>query len=133
MNTDKIIKIIAVFLIINMFFISGITKFKNFNSEVLRLNNKLPYLTNYNNILIVFAGILEIIAPLIIFYCLIKKLYFENLSNLENKLNVLSIIGLIIFTILATFIFYFPFTGQKWYPFISNTVTTGALLTLLII
>lgn len=133
MNFEKILKIIAVFLIINMFFLSGIGKFINFNSELGRLNKKLPNYGISNNIFIILAGLLEIVAPIIILYCLIKKIYFNNLSNIENNLNTLSIIGLIIFTVLATFIFYYSFTGMKWYPFISNTVTIGALILLLLI
>ena len=112
---------IASSLLILMFVISGFTKVISFgNSEAKRLLKKLPFLTIFLSTVIVFcAGLWEIIASFIVLY---------GVWNNNNKYLQIGSYLLIVFTILATLIFYFfPF---KHLPFLSNLTTIGALFLL---
>ena len=68
--------------------------------------------------------LLEIAAPLII------ALYSYNANPKLYIYAKLSILGLIIFTILATLIYHFPPIGSNYYSFMSNLSTLGGLLLL---
>ena len=114
------IKITSSFLIL-MFIVSGLTKFFTLGkSESKRLSKKLFNLNKTFSQFIVFgAGLWELIASIIILY----GIWYSNKSFLHY-----GSLMLIIFTIIATVIFYIkPF---KYLPFLSNLTTTCALLLL---
>jgi len=68
--------------------------------------------------------LLEIVAQLIV------SLYSYN-SNAELYIYTkLSLLGLIVFIILATFLYHFPPYGPNYYSFMSNLSTLGGLLLL---
>ena len=72
--------------------------------------------------IIIGVILLEIIAPFIISlsaFTSIKKIYTQ-----------LAIIGLIVFTILATLIYHFPPYAANYYSFMSNLSTIGGLMVL---
>ena len=114
------IKITSSFLIL-MFIVSGLTKFFTLGkSESKRLSKKLLNLNKTFSQYIVFgAGLWELIASIIILY----GIWYSNKLFLHY-----GSLMLIIFTIIATVIFYIkPF---KYLPFLSNLTTTCALLLL---
>lgn len=115
---NSVLFAILVFLL--MFFISGATKVSSLGaSESARLATKLPKgISEYSQMIVLFAGIFELISSLAIVYG----------SVYDNKDNAIyGIYGLILFTILATIIFYaFPF---KYKPALSNlSVISGLYL-----
>ena len=104
-----------------MFIVSGLTKFFTLGkSESKRLSKKLFNLDKTFSQFIVFgAGLWELIASIIILY----GIWYSNKSFLHY-----GSLMLIIFTIIATVIFYTkPF---KYLPFLSNLTTTCALFLL---
>jgi hypothetical protein len=103
-----------------MFLISGSTKVYSLGaSESARLATKLPEgISDFSQVIVLFAGLFELISSLAVVY-----------GSVYNKPDVAiyGIYGLILFTILATFIFYaFPF---KYKPALSNlSVISGLYL-----
>ena len=75
---------------------------------------------------IIISGVilLEIVAPFII------SIYSYNSNQKLYTYTKLSILGLIIFTILATLLYHFPPFGENYYSFMSNLSTLGGLLLL---
>ena len=120
------LKSFSVFLIGIMFLLSGIFKMTDFDFTVTKLMDhinmliKIPLL--FGKILIILAIILEIVAPLVIFY--------SEVTNKYKKYASISCLSLFVFTILATLIFHFPPKGRHYYPFMSNLSTLGGLLLL---
>lgn len=118
---DKLsVKITSSFLIL-MFLISGFRKLLTLGkSEHERLSKKLFNLNKTFSQIIVFgAGLWELIGSFIILY----GIWYSNKSFLHYGSLIL-----VIFTIIATLIFYVrPF---KYLPFLSNLTTTCALLLL---
>jgi len=110
------------FLCIIMFIISGFDKMLNFNKSKKRLIKHLDSLDERSaNLFIGATIVLEIVAPLIIMYCLVTK------GKLKDQ-AVYSAYALALFTAVATFIFYFPPEGNKLYGFLGNTTTFGCML-----
>ncbi len=107
-------------LLILMFIISGISKITSFGAnESKRLSKKINIPKNYSQSIVFLAGIWELISSIIL---LIGIWYFNKTLIHYGSLS------LIMFTIIATFIFYtVPF---KHLPFLSNLTTICALLLL---
>lgn len=106
-----------------MFFLSGIEKFGKIPEKSKSLAERFNTTPSpVFNIIIICAAILEVLAPLIILYCAFtgKNLY----------LGIIAAIALFLFTISVTFIYKYPPTGAKYYPFISNITTAGCMLLL---
>ena len=108
-------------LLILMFLISGFSKtFTLGKSESKRLSNKL----NINNedisrIIVFIGGLWEIVSCIILLY---------GIWTLNETMIMIGSTSLVIFTIIATFMFYiFPF---KHLPVLSNLTTLCALLLL---
>lgn len=115
-----IVQIISSLLIL-MFLISGFSKiFTLGKSESKRLSKKL----NIDNqdicrIIVFLGGLWEIISCIILLY---------GIWNLNETMIIIGSISLVIFTIVATFMFYiFPF---KHLPVLSNLTTLCGLLLL---
>lgn len=102
-----------------MFVYSGISKMITLGrSEGNRFAKKVNISPNNGNIIVLLAGIFEIVCCLIIIYGILSD---------KNKYIKIGIYGLVIFTLLATLIFYtFPFKNIK---FLSNfTIMCGLLM-----
>ena len=103
-----------------MFLISGIYKLIDPSLSMKKLA-KCPFVTLKNSrllfIIIILAGLWEIIASLAV--------YFGN-----KKQQLTGVYSLALFTILATLLCHFPPLGFTYYPFISNVTTLGGLLCL---
>jgi len=115
---------IASLFITLLFFLSGFNKIKDFNQVTKGFVNKTKIPLFLSKIVILGVILLEIIAPLII------TLYSYNLNKSLYPYTKLSLIGLIIFTILATLIYHFPPVGSNYYSFTSNLSTIGGLILL---
>lgn len=118
-------KLLIITTVMNfMFFVSGFDKLFHFPKVVMGLQNRLqidlPLL--FFQSMIVFAIIIEIVCPMIIFYSSLKR-------NKENDaLGFYASSLLIVFTVLATLLYHFPPTiSVKYYPFMSNLSLIGGL------
>lgn len=114
-------------LIVLMFFLSGFEKLFSFNSTVISLQEKTiqSFPLNFYKFIILLVILIEIIAPSIIMY--------SSFTNKYKKLSYYSILSLVIFTLLATFI-YHPlniYSYKKSIPFWANMSILGGLLLLL--
>lgn len=112
---------IAIVLFTVMFIVSGTYKtFTLGNSESKRFSNKVGTPENLSKIIVFLAGLFELIASALIIYGI-----FTN----NDFIAEIGVYGLIIFTVLATLIFYVsPF---KYQPFLSNlSVIMGLYLIL---
>jgi uncharacterized membrane protein YphA (DoxX/SURF4 family) len=116
--------LISTIYITLLFFISGFDKIKDFMKVVKGFMNKTKLPLLLSKIIISVVILLEIVAPFII------ALYSYNANPKLYTYAKLSILGLILFTILATFLYHFPPTGSNYYSFMSNLSTLGGLLLL---
>ena len=116
--------LISTIYITLLFFISGFHKITDFIQVVKEFTNRTKIPFTLSKIIIICVILLEIIAPLII------SLYSYNHNPLLYTYAKLSLLGLIVFIILATFMYHFPPVGQNYYSFMSNLSTLGGLLLL---
>lgn len=116
---DLIVKIVSSLLIL-MFIISGVTKvFTLGEIESKRLSNKLNLNIDISQLIVFIGGLWEIISCVLLLY---------GIWTLQENLILYSSISLVLFTIIATFMFYvFPI---KYLPILSNLTTVCALLLL---
>ena len=107
-------------LLILMFILSGISKiFTLGKSESSRLSKKLSINENFGQLIVFFAGVWEIISCIILLY---------GIWTFNQTLIYYGSLSLVIFTIIATLIFYvFPF---KHLPVLFNLTTICALILL---
>jgi uncharacterized membrane protein YphA (DoxX/SURF4 family) len=116
--------LISTIYITLLFFLSGFHKITDFIQVVKEFTNRTKIPFTLSKIIIICVILLEIIAPLII------SLYSYNHNPLLYTYAKLSLLGLIVFIILATFMYHFPPFGQNYYSFMSNLSTLGGLLLL---
>lgn len=116
--------LISTIYITLLFFISGFHKIKDFIDVVKGFMNKTKIPFTLAKIIISGVILLEIVAPLII------SLYSYNANPKLYTYTKLSLLGLIVFTILATLLYHFPPFGANYYSFMSNLSTLGGLLLL---
>jgi len=116
--------LISTIYITLLFFISGFHKIKDFMDVVKGFMNKTKLPLLLAKIIISGVILLEIVAPFII------SLYSYNSNPKLYTYTKLSLLGLIVFTILATLLYHFPPLGSNYYSFMSNLSTLGGLLLL---
>jgi len=116
--------LISTIYITLLFFISGFHKIKDFMNVVKGFMSKTALPLLLAKLIISGVILLEIIAPLII------ALYSYNANPKLYTYTKLSLLGLIVFTILATLLYHFPPFGTNYYSFMSNLSTLGGLLLL---
>lgn len=116
---DLIVKIVSSLLIF-MFIISGVTKvFTLGKIESKRLSNKLNLNIDISQLIVFIGGLWEIISCVLLLY---------GIWTLQENLILYSSMSLVLFTIIATFMFYvFPI---KYLPILSNLTAVCALLLL---
>ena len=116
--------LISTIYITLLFFISGFHKIKDFMNVVKGFMSKTALPLSLDKLIISGVILLEIAAPLII------ALYSYNANPKLYTYTKLSLLGLIVFTILATLLYHFPPFGTNYYSFMSNLSTLGGLLLL---
>lgn len=116
--------LIQAFLLVILFFLSGFDKINNVSKLADGLKNKVNLNINIDlyKLAIIIVILLEIFAPIIIMYSVGYKKYY--------KYSYYSTIGLILFTILATFLYHFPATGKNYYSFMNHVALVGGLMLL---
>lgn len=122
MDTNRII---ATSLLLSMFVLSGFQKILTFEKTVDNVYNKVHYVNVTLTQLGVFLVILlEIIAALFIIYSISTNQYSEYAK--------LCIWGLIVFTVVVTFMYHPPDLSSyyKSIPFWANVSLLGGLLLL---
>ena len=107
-----------------IFFLAGFNKIRHFNQVSKGLSHKTRLPLILSKLVIIMVIILEIIAP----FMITVSAYYTS-ANMEMYAK-LSILGLIIFTVLATLLYHFPPYGANAYSFMSNLSTIGGLLLL---
>ena len=115
---------LIVTLLTIMFFLSSFSKIKDYPNVVKgfkkRFEKKLFNIPNiFYNLAIVIAICIQFFCPLIILYSIYNPKY--------KMYGFFASIWLIIFTILATYLYHFPPSGKEYYPFISNVTTICGL------
>ena len=116
--------LISTIYITLLFFLSGFHKINNFTTTVQGLMKKTTFPLLLSKIIISCVILLEIVAPFII------SLYTYNSNPKLYTYTKLSLIGLMVFIILATVIYHFPPFGSNYYSVMSNLSTLGGLLLL---
>lgn len=113
--------LLSIIIFVLMFIISGINKVSTLGtSEMTRFALKVPQLSEYSQMIVLLAGLLECIASAAIIY----GAYTGN-----KEMAIYGIYSLILFTIVATLIFYaFPF---KYKPALSNLSIIAGLFLML--
>ena len=115
---------IIVILVTIMFFLSSFQKIGNFekvsNDLQTQVSKKLFDISlDLARLGIVCAILIQFFCPLIILYSVYNKRY--------KIYGAIASLVLAIFTVLATYFFHFPPTGQHYYAFMSNITTVGGL------
>ena len=115
---------LIVTLLTIMFFLSSFSKIKDYPNVVKgfkkRFEKKLFNIPDiFYNLAIVIAICIQFFCPLIILYSIYNPKY--------KMYGFVASIWLIIFTILATYLYHFPPSGKEYYPFIGNVTTIGGL------
>ena len=123
-NTKMTLVVISTIYITLLFFLSGFHKIKDFTQVVKGFMNKTSIPLMFSKIIIGGVILLEIVAPFII------SLYSYNHNPMLHAYTKISLLGLIVFIILATFLYHFPPIGSNYYAFMSNLSTLGGLLLL---
>ena len=123
-NTKMTLVLISTIYITLLFFLSGFHKITDFTQVVKGFMNKTSIPLILSKIIIGGVILLEIVAPFII------SLYSYNHNPMLHAYTKISLLGLIVFTILATLIYHFPPVGSNYYVFMSNLSTLGGLLLL---
>lgn len=117
----QIITQISIFLIVLMFIISGFDKTGSLGtSEMSRFSIKTGLPSDISQIIVLAAGIYELVASGMILY---------GTFNKDLKLASIGSYMLILFTILATLVFYT--TPLKYKPFLSNLSVIAGLYLML--
>lgn len=117
----QIITQVSIFLIVLMFIISGFDKIISFGkSEMSRFSLKTGLPSDISQIIVLGAGIYEILASGLVLYGTFNKDAF--LASIGSYM-------LILFTILATIIFYTM--PLKYKPFLSNLSVVAGLYLML--
>lgn len=110
----------AIITFVTMFVLSGISKVSSLgSSESVRLASKLPEgISEFSQTIVLLAGIFELVSSFAVVY----GSFYE-----KPDIAIYGIYGLILFTLLATLVFYtFPL---KYKPTLSNlSIASGLYL-----
>lgn len=117
----QIVTQISIVLIVLMFIISGFDKTISLGtSEMSRFSLKTGLPNDISQIIVLSAGIYELVSSGLVLYGTFKK---------DSKIALIGTYMLILFTIIATIIFYT--TPLKYKPFLSNLSVIAGLYLML--
>lgn len=129
---SRVVVLIASVLVLAMFLISSVYKMRDQSGyvDILRKTTALPL--SVCRALIAGATLLQCVAPLIILAVQVAD-FGVDVHPWLRRLAMLSVLGLIVFTVIATVLFKLPQVrkGGKPWPLLSNVSVTGGLLLLL--
>jgi uncharacterized membrane protein YphA (DoxX/SURF4 family) len=116
---------IPAILITLLFFLSGFEKIYLFAQSTGKFAKKLGVSLTFAQLIMSCVIVLEIVAPAII------AAYMLTPSLALVPFFKLSVIGLSLFTVLATVLYHNPMKNkEKYYAFMSNVSTLGGLMAL---
>ena len=115
------------FLLLIMYFLSGINKVQEYEGTIDSFKSKAKFLDKLNfdyiyDILIVIIIALELVVPIIVLY----NIFINN----YDYYMFYAVIFLVFFTMLATYVYHYPPKGSKYYAFMGNVTAIGGLLLL---
>lgn len=119
----NLLNILGIFLLLFIYFLAGLNKIPKVTNISKGLKSKLHFLPLFLcKILIICAIILEICAPILIFYSATNgKVYYYS---------YIATILLILFTVLTTLLYHFPTQPNQYYLFMKNISIIGGLVLL---
>lgn len=122
--------LLAVLMVLLLFVVSGVYKFRDPDGYVAVLRARTGGSESLCRALIVCAGLLQVVAPL-----LVAALHVSAAFVLPHPwlraLAVLGCVGLTLFTLIATYLFKVPkFRPEKPWPLLSNVSVAGGLVLL---
>ena len=121
-------------LVLLMFLLSGIDKTNDINKVALLLKDKVNLL--FSNIQYMKIDIpfnlyyLAIIIVIFLQICGSLTIIYSSITQKYKKESYYFILGLIVFTILATILFHMPPTGSNYHTFLNHLAVIGGLLLL---
>ena len=119
--------LVSIVLLLTLFFVSGIYKFSTTDVYVDLLRQRTGASEDLCRFLIVCAGLLQIVAPLLL-VAFHGSAVFMTPHPLLRALAVLGCAGLVVFALLATYLFKLPkLSASKPWPFLSNLSIAGGL------
>lgn len=119
----KLFNILGIFLLLVIYFISGLNKIPFVSNISKGLKSRLSFLPLFLcKVAIICVIILEICAPILILYSATYGKY--------NYYSYIACILLICFTVLATLLYHFPSQPNQYYFFIKNISIIGGLILL---
>ena len=119
----KSLNILGIFLLLFMYFLSGLNKISSVSNISKGLKSRLSFLSLFIcKFVIICVIILEICAPILI-------LYSATYGKYKYYSYIVSIL-LICFTVLATLLYHFPTQPNQYYFFIKNISIIGGLILL---
>ena len=117
-------QVIPAVLITLMYFVSGLSKIKNFTPVSAGLAERILVGLPLAKFIIILVILLELLAPLVI---VASDL---NPTTENRKYKVIAAWALAGFTVLATILYHLPPVGSNYYQFMSNITALGALVLL---
>lgn len=119
----KLLNILGMFLLLFIYFLSGLNKISSGSNISKGLKSKLSFLPLILcKVAIICVIILEICAPILILYSATYGKY--------NYYSYIASILLICFTVLATLLYHFPTQPNQYYFFMKNISIIGGLILL---
>lgn len=131
LRMKKIASLAGVIVTLFMFIISGMYKFAYSEKYVSMLQSRIGGSEQLNKLLIVCAGLLQLAGSslIIIFHTMS---FFDKTHDLLKLFSSLAVIGLLLFTLLTTYLFKLPsLSKENPWPFLSNISIAGAFLLML--
>ena len=123
----KALTLLAAVLVLLMFVVSAVYKFRDMDSYTALLAQKIGGRTTLARVLIYCAALLQLLAPLVIVAHFAAALGVAPHPWLR-ALAVLACVGLVLFTVIATVMFKLPsFNPAKPWPLLSNVSVAGGL------
>ena len=119
----KLLNILGIFLLLFIYFLSGLNKIPSVSNISKGLKSRLSFLPLFLcKFAIICVIILEICAPILIIYSATYGKY--------NYYSYIASILLICFTVLATLLYHFPTQPNQYYFFMKNISIIGGLILL---
>ncbi len=120
--------IIAVIFLVIIYILAGFNKIFNFHQNVNGLQSRFLFrsLPSYFSTIGIFTAIIiEILAPIVILFSLF---YFSNTLKMFTQTSIYS---LILFTLLASFLYHPPTDANEKIPFLKNMGLVGGFILML--
>jgi len=113
--------LVATLLLVAIFFIAGLQKVRGFEGTVSMIAEHLG-VDSLAKLVTILVIMLEMLAPLVILYAAITKKHYTY--------AYIASLVLAVFTLIVTFMFYYPLTSENQLMFMLHLSLAGGLLLL---